>query len=796
LDYSLIALSLVVQFNSNPTDLEHDPQTLSITELQQLLFVPVANANGAAGTFRYTVNDGNGGTATQAVTLDITPVNDAPVAISDSATTNANTPLILSAATLLANDTDIDGDTLRLSGVSNAINGTATINASGNVVFTPTPGFSGIGSFNYTVSDGSTTSTATVTITVIDPPLTLQGTTKNDTLTGKSGNDQLYGNAGNDTLIGNAGNDLLDGGTGNDTLIGGLGNDTYVVDSLSDIITENSGEGIDTVQSSITWTLGNNLENLTLTGTSAINGTGNALNNALTGNAGNNILNGGAGNDTLIGKAGNDTYIVDSASDTIVELAGEGTDTVKSSVSWTLGDNLENLTLTGSSSIKGTGNSLDNTLTGNAGNNILDGGAGNDTLVGGAGDDLYIVDSTSDKITEVASAGTDTVQSSVNWTLGANLENLTLTGNSILSGTGNTLNNILIANSAGNTLDGGIGNDTLTGDIGNDTLLGGAGNDILLGNTGDDLLDGGAGNDTLIGGLGNDTYVVDSLSDIITENTGEGIDTVNSSISWTLGDNLENLTLTGTSAINGTGNALNNTLTGNAGNNILDGGLGNDILIGGLGNDTYIVDSVSDVVTELVGEGTDTVKSSISWTLGDNLENLTLTGTTVLSGTGNALDNILIANSAGSILDGGDGGDTLTGGSGNDTLFGGIGNDNLVGGLGSDFLTGGKGNDILALGNNDGSPDTVFYNRGDGSDLVKEFVRAKGGDLLTFSGIADIDVVKLGTNTEFRIGDGIAGNTGFGTGELLITLQGRTGFTTSNIADSLASSNTAHFGFS
>ncbi|MGA7937001.1 MAG: calcium-binding protein, partial [Kovacikia sp.] len=223
---------------------------------------------------------------------------------------------------------------------------------------------------------------------------------------------------------------------------------------------------------------------------------------------------------------------------------------------------------------------------------------------------------------------------------------------------------------------------------------------------------------------------------------------------------------------------------------------GNDTLIGGAGNDTYIVDSTSDIVTELASEGTDTVKSSVSWTLGDNLENLTLTGTNAISGTGNTLDNILIANSAGSILDGGDGNDTLTGGIGNDTLLGGNGNDSLVGGLGSDLLTGGKGNDTLSLGNNDNSPDTVFYTRGDGSDVVKEFVRAKGGDLLSFSGIADIDVVKLGTNTEFRIGDGIAGNTGFGTGELLITPQGRTGFTVSNMADNLASSNTAYLGFS
>jgi Ca2+-binding RTX toxin-like protein len=340
------------------------------------------------------------------------------------------------------------------------------------------------------------------------------------------------------------------------------------------------------------------------------------------------------------------------------------------------------------------------------------------------------------------------------------VESLTLTGSSAINGTGNTLNN------------------------------------TLIGNAGDNILDGGTGNDTLIGGLGNDTYIVNTLSDIVTENAGEGTDTVQSSITWTLGDNLDNLTLTGTTAINGTGNSLDNTLTGNTGNNVLDGGLGNDTLIGKAGNDTYIVDSASDTITELAGEGTDTVKSSISWTLGDNLENLTLTGTTTLSGTGNILDNILTANSAGSILDGSDGNDTLIGGIGNDTLFGGNGNDSLVGGLGSDLLTGGTGNDILSVGNNDNSPDTVFYSRGDGSDIVKEFVRGPGKDLLSFQSIADIDVVKLGTNTEFRLGDGITGNAGFGTGDLLITLQGRTGFTASNIADSLASSNMAHFGFS
>jgi Ca2+-binding RTX toxin-like protein len=196
----------------------------------------------------------------------------------------------------------------------------------------------------------------------------------------------------------------------------------------------------------------------------------------------------------------------------------------------------------------------------------------------------------------------------------------------------------------------------------------------------------------------------------------------------------------------------------------------------------------------LIGEGTDTVKFSVNWTLGANLENLTLTGTSALSGIGNALDNIMITNSAGNILDGGDGNDSLTGRQGNDILIGGAGNDQLVGGTGSDKLTGGLGNDLLSLGS-DKSIDTVFYHQGDGVDTVKQFVKGVGGDLLSFSGISHIDVAKLGQNTEFRISDGITGNQGFGTGELLIILEGTTGFNTANIFSNLASSNTSHFLF-
>ncbi|MBC7577703.1 MAG: calcium-binding protein, partial [Tardiphaga sp.] len=266
-------------------------------------------------------------------------------------------------------------------------------------------------------------------------------------------------------------------------------------------------------------------------------------------------------NDTLIGGDGNDTYVVDSTGDVVTELAGQGTDTVQSSISYALGANVENLLLTGTDNLNATGNSLANTLTGNAGDNVLDGGAGNDIMIGGAGNDSYIVDSTGDVVTELAGGGTDTVLSSVSYTLGANVENLHLTGAAAINATGNTLDNML------------------TGNAGNNVLNGGAGNDFL---------DGGAGNDSMIGGTGDDTYVVDAVGDAVTELAGQGTDTVQSSISYALGANVENLVLTGSAAINATGNTLDNVIVGNAGDNAIKGGAGNDTLIGGDGNDTFL----------------------------------------------------------------------------------------------------------------------------------------------------------------------------------------------------------------
>ncbi|MEO7853691.1 MAG: putative Ig domain-containing protein, partial [Rubrivivax sp.] len=445
----------------------------------------------------------------------------------------------------------------------------------------------------------------------------------------------------------------------------------------------------------------------TITGTSAAD--------KLIGGAGPDRIDGLAGADTMTGGDGDDTYVVDNAKDVVVEAASQGYDRIETSVTYTLPANVEAMTLTGTANINATGNALNNELVGNAGSNKLDGGAGADRMMGGLGNDTYTVDDSGDTVVELPDEGTDAVLSSISYTLGENVENLTLTGSAALTGTGNALANVMTANATGSTL---------RGMAGNDTLRGGAGADALYGGEGNDRLDGGAGADQMLGGAGNDIYLVEDLGDVVTELAGEGTDTVQSSLSYTLGANLENLTLTGTVALNGTGNELNNVLTGTdaggtlrglAGNDTLRGGLAADTLYGGDGNDrldggagadqmfgeagddVYVVDTAGDTVTEQVGEGSDTVQSSISYVLGANVEKLTLTGTAALTGTGNELDNVMTANAAGSTLWGMAGNDTLRGGVAGDKLNGGDGDDRLDGGAGADQLTGGAGNDTYVV---------------------------------------------------------------------------------------------------
>jgi serralysin len=551
------------------------------------------------------------------------------------------------------------------------------------------------------------------------------------------------GTADADSITGWDGKDLIDGGLGGDTMAGGLGDDVYMVDSAADVVNELAGQGTDTVVTALTHTLAAHVENLLLTGTAIINGTGNALNNVLTGNSAANVLTGGAGDDT---------YVVDAA-DTTIEALGGGTDTVQSMVTWTLAAEVENLTLTGTAGINGTGNALNNTLTGNAAVNVLNGGLGADALRGGLGNDVYYVDNVADVVTELVNEGTDTIYSSVSYTLGANQEHLVLNAATAIHGTGNELGNNLHAGAGDNVIDGGLGADTVfystatagvtvslalstaqaTGASGNDTLLnienltGSNHNDILTGNALGNLINGGAGADMMRGGLGNDGYYIDNVGDTVTELLNEGTDTVYYYLNQhtTLGDNLENLYLFGTGAVNGTGNALNNAFYAGAGNNVLDGGLGNDTasyayatsgvtvslavvgvqatggsgsdtligfenltggsyndtltgdttnnvlngstgadrMIGGMGNDSYYVDNAGDVVTELTNEGTgDLVYSSISYTLGATVENLYLTGTAAINATGNDVNNVMYGHANTAA-------NVLSGGLGNDTYY-------------------------------------------------------------------------------------------------------------------------------
>lgn len=449
----------------------------------------------------------------------------------------------------------------------------------------------------------------------------------NDTLSGGDGNDSLNAGVGNDTLIGGNGNDTLIGGNGIDTLSGGNGNDLYVTDNVYETLTESANQGIDTVQSTVSHTLKVNFENLTLLGTTNINGTGNTVNNIIIGNSGNNTLDGqagddiligftgndillgqigndtldgGTGSDTLYGNEGNDVYVVDNLGDVVIEGVSQGTDLVTTSISgYTLTDNVENLTLyvgttIGTTNINGTGNSLNNVITGNFGSNVIDGGLGNDIMIGGLGNDYYYINSIGDVVTEAATlnGGIDTAFISVNNdTLDGNVENLTLIGSAI-QGTGNSLNNRLIGNSLANNL-------------------------IAL--DGNDFLEGLGGNDTLVGGNGNDTYIINNTGVIITEATGQGTDLVISSLTYTLpaSANVENLQLSGVANINGTGNSLDNNIAGNFGNNLLSGSIGNDTLIGNEGNDTLTGDQGNDILTGGTGVDYFNYKTSRAYNAAD-----------------------------------------------------------------------------------------------------------------------------------------------------------------------------------
>ena len=377
-----------------------------------------------------------------------------------------------------------------------------------------------------------------------------------------SGNTNLTGNSFNNRIVGMwAGTNIIDGGAGADVMIGAEGpnasfdsSDIFYVDNVGDVVVETSNHADpDEVR---TW-----LASYSLAGTKIENLTGlGSLGQSFTGSAVRNIIDGGLGADTMAGGLGDDVYVVDNGGDVVSELAGEGTDEVRTSLaSYVLGSTLENLTGISSSGQTLTGNAASNVILAGAGADVINGGAGADTMHGGAGDDIFIVDNAGDKAIEVFLEGRDAVYTSVSYALDAStcvetLSTLDWNSTAALNLTGNGVNN------------------------------------YMIGNAGVNVLDGNTGVDILVGKGGNDVYIVDDSSDIVYENAGEGADDLH------LGElraqrparGRESLTLdwNATTAIHLTGNSLANWLIGNAGANIMDGRAGNDILEAKAGADT------------------------------------------------------------------------------------------------------------------------------------------------------------------------------------------------------------------
>ena len=343
---------------------------------------------------------------------------------------------------------------------------------------------------------------------------------------------------------------------------------------------------------------------------------GTLSNDEIFGSIGNDTLYGMAGDDTLVGNAGNDRL-----------LGGLGNDQM----------------------FGGSGNDI---LDGSSGNDYLDGGTGNDTLSGGPGHDTYVVDSAGDVVLELIASGAggkDLVLTSITYTAPANIENLQALDGHVIDLTGNELDNVLVGNEQDNRLVGGAGRDT---------LMGGAGNDSL---------DGGTEVDRMAGGAGNDSYWVDSRLDTVIELPNEGVDTVYASSNYTLPSNVENLVLLEGGDWTGAGNSLNNHIKGNSGNNVLAGGMGADTLEGGDGDDLYILSDNLDLIIDTGGK--DTIRTSVSMTLPNMIENGELMGFADLWLNGNALSNHLTGNMGDNILQGGGGSDTLTGGAGSDQFI-------------------------------------------------------------------------------------------------------------------------------
>lgn len=603
------------------------------------------------------------------------------------------------------------------------------------------------------------------------------GTPFDDVIEGSILKDRIYALSGDDVVNSGDGNDVIDGAEGNDVLNGETGNDEINAGAGQDILS--GGDGDDLLD-------GNE-------GDDQLHG--GAGDDALFGSAGNDVIDGGAGADTAYGGYGGDIYIVDDAGDIVHDqlafwaqqqvngeivlgVLGDDFDEVNSSVTFTLGQGVDDLILTGDEDIDGTGNWLANYITGNSGDNVLIGsGLNGHGDIYGSGYFFFVQDelghgvfpqaADEERAYDLGLRRQFLERLSPTFSLGWRDEN-----NEFVSGE-------LFAQ-AGDALYGEGGDDKLYGDFDNDQLDGGTGNDLLVGGGGSDLMWGGEGDDTYVvssspSGTFGGFYLSGSGEATLIEQLDQGVDHVLSAVDWALGENFENLTLLdntedydpysslypgygylrNVAPVNATGNALANEITGNMASNVLlglegddlifgaggddhlDGGAGADRMEGGEGNDTYIVDSAGDVLVEESYQGNDTVVTVFDTQLQDHFENLTLaSGSTATVGIGNIEDNYILGNENDNDLDGGaDGYDVLDGGAGNDRLrietgemYGDEGDDTLIAGWGDNTLDGGSGADDM-----DGGEGSDIYMVDDEGDQAREAVSNYGLDTVISS---------------------------------------------------------------
>lgn len=572
------------------------------------------------------------------------------------------------------------------------------------------------------------------------PAPTLNPQEQGNVMLGQDENDVMYGEGGDDTLYGGNGNDTLNGGAGDDIITGGAGDDTYFfsVGSGQDTINnyDSTNGKIDTVEFHYDITpdqvrvsrSGNDLV-LTIIGT----------NDSLT------IQN-------YLENDGITPFFVEQimfdADGTVWDLA-----TIQTKLE---SNQAPQLSVAIPDQVAYEGDTF---------SYIVD----SDTFVDPDADDILTYSATlADGRALPSWLSFDTVTHTFNGTPDTSG---VLSVSVIAKDSGDqTVSDIfdISVSSRGMTINGTSGADTLNGGAGNDTLNGLAGNDVLNGNAGNDHLNGAKGNDMMRGGADDDTYTVDNVLDSVIENIGEGADTVRSSVTYTLGANVENLDLIGAVVINGTGNELDNALIGNSASNILTGEAGNDRLdgkrgvdtmLGGSGNDIYEVDSAGDIVVENLNEGSDTVISSVNYTLGTNLENITLSGSSAIVGIGNAANNRIVGSDVANNLWGRGGNDVFFGGSGADSLYGEAGDDFLDGEKGRDMLVGGTGNDTYMLGRGYKKDGVVENDSTAGNIDIVQFLSDISADQIWFQHVDNnLEVSVIGTADKLVIKDWYLGS--------------------------------------